>query len=458
MMSTQKDLSLLDLFSFSFPLLFILILTGCSTTQNDPKFGLVTDNYGNPPLTSHEELTKIGDYLKPILIINENEIIKHIDLSIDGFEGPKAVIHYQGMLLDNDFDGLQREIENLEHSYKLAPSFENELALLTAYYTFSINYLDYGEIFESWIATYPESHIPYIARGIFRIKLGWAFRGRGYIQNTKKQKLKGMSLFFKAAEKDLFKALSKKPEALAAHLFLVSMSKSGSVGSMHDAFYSGRKYNPKSQFLVDWYANNLDPIWGGTKQQWTLLIKHLEATTPQYIGLVGEIRTVFTARNYRRVKDSDKFGKEVKKLEGNFTLDADLFKTTNRMPVQDQYKVFKRFLIEDFSWGSQLPRITYAFLKRDNFNECIFMSNYALYRKIVSKGILNDAGICYIHVGVNSQITSANLKIAQERFQQSLKLESTATNKIPGQYLLGLRQMIKLQIEYEGELMILDEQ
>ncbi|MCZ6588977.1 MAG: tetratricopeptide repeat protein [Alphaproteobacteria bacterium] len=168
----------------------------------------------------------------------------------------------QSLLRAGDFDALEKILTGLEEAYEAGEISDTKLE--HAHYAFGSADPDLESSFSDWIKARPQSHHPYLARGIYHRYLGWMLRGADLPQRTPDERMALMTGHFELAASDLTTVLERKPNSGLAYSFLVDITLAvGRRDILDTLLRAGLKADPNSFTLRRRYFGALTPWWGG---------------------------------------------------------------------------------------------------------------------------------------------------------------------------------------------------
>ncbi len=174
-----------------------------------------------------------------------------------------------GLLRAKRFDDLERCLTYFQDAFE--KDYHKELWPEQAVSAFFADDPALEPILDAWVAASPRSFAAYVARGNYRYKLGWIYRGHEYAQSTNATQFRSMEEMFDEARKDFNKAITLRPGLVAARTRLLLM-----------AGVSGASPQAKRTILQDALAKcplcfavrsaameQLTPRWGGSYEEMT---------------------------------------------------------------------------------------------------------------------------------------------------------------------------------------------
>jgi tetratricopeptide (TPR) repeat protein len=126
-------------------------------------------------------------------------------------------------------------------------------------------------LFDRWVASMPNSFVPYLARAEYYHSLGWANRGFAWASETSQQQFSGMEFFFAKAEKDCRAALDRQPQVLRTFEIFMNIARArGDIDVSSMIMQHAARLCPCSFRVRDRFMMNLLPRWGGSYEAMTL--------------------------------------------------------------------------------------------------------------------------------------------------------------------------------------------
>lgn len=187
----------------------------------------------------------------------------------DEFGRPLALpdpLELRQLLLEGSFERLEADLASLEAAHAADP--RKELWVDAAYWAFHLPDPALREPLERWLARYPESHRPLIARGEYAFALAWHIRGTAYVSKTAPERLAAMRPLLERAAADFRAALERSPDALQAHIRALDVERArGDREAEEAAFERASAIHPESFLLRRHHMLALLPRWGGSFSQ-----------------------------------------------------------------------------------------------------------------------------------------------------------------------------------------------
>lgn len=137
---------------------------------------------------------------------------------------------------------------------------------------------------DEWVAHDPESHLPWLIRGAFKLEYAWYFRGAGWIHEVSRQDLKKYDTFSRQAKDDLTKASELNPDDPEPFAHLVQAA--GDTGENLDVL---RKYFDQTLALYPQHINvratminYARPEWYGSWAMMDALVEECETASKEF--------------------------------------------------------------------------------------------------------------------------------------------------------------------------------
>lgn len=190
-------------------------------------------------------------------------------------------------LLNEQFDELNKHLQIFQQ-----PAVEAENHLHKAFYIFYRANPKVGSALDKWVAQQPKSEFSHLARGIFRIKMGWASRGTRWASQTTQSQFSGMESWFQGAKEELNYAITINPKLVEAYCYLIEIGMNEGGGNTKTLYSQALKANPSSFIAREFYLHSLLPRWGGNYEEMKKVIAEMKPyykDNPQLKVLEGRI-------------------------------------------------------------------------------------------------------------------------------------------------------------------------
>lgn len=183
------------------------------------------------------------------------------------------------LLKEENYAKLNTMISARSAAYKKDLTEEANFALVM--FSLGNNDPSHEALMTEWIAQYPDSYIPYLVRGSYYIKLGYAWRGTGSSAKTSDEQSAKYHFYHDKAYLDLRQSIELEPTA-QAYSELISLSSRALQGETRQGLFArGLSILPGSYELRKAYLHKLTPRWGGSYEQINEVLRdihqHLEA-------------------------------------------------------------------------------------------------------------------------------------------------------------------------------------
>lgn len=165
-------------------------------------------------------------------------------------------------LRQKDFEGLSRSLAALNRKYRKNVGLENDVH--KSFYVFNRSDRSLEPLLNDWVKNAPKDPYPYLARGIYRSRLGWEKRGGDWASGTTPKEFRGMGYWFKLAKSDLHQALALDDAQIEAYLYLMEIDMNEGGTQSRALFEKALAINPRSLFARWYFTTTLLPRWGGS--------------------------------------------------------------------------------------------------------------------------------------------------------------------------------------------------
>lgn len=204
-------------------------------------------------------------------------------------------------LLDSFLDDYQTEFEN---------DFRKEYWADRSLSAFFVADASLEPLFDEWIERMPESFAAHAARGNYRYKLAWHFRGGKFAAETSSERFDSMGQYMELAAADLSHALELRPRFVAAYRRLAGiLSATGaSDREQRGVLLAALEECPQCLLIRSQHLKGLQPRWGGTygaMENFAAGVRSLLAENPRLRLLQGAAdteRCVTLRKNKRYVE------------------------------------------------------------------------------------------------------------------------------------------------------------
>lgn len=194
------------------------------------------------------------------------------------------------LLKAQQFADISDKLGKLHRAYESDPKTENEFHKLV--YEFGRADPEIENPLDAWIAQRPDDPFAYLARGLYRTRMGWLNRGASSARNTSSGQFKEMASWFALAKSDLNLAISKHPSLVEAYCYLIEIDMNEGGRATRALYDQALKLNPESFIAREFFLHSLLPRWGGSYDEMAQVIessKHYYGPMPQLATLEGRM-------------------------------------------------------------------------------------------------------------------------------------------------------------------------
>jgi hypothetical protein len=110
-----------------------------------------------------------------------------------------------------------------------------------------------------WIAQRPKDPFAYLARGAYRLKMGWSSRGSRWARETSAGQFRDMGIWLSQAKHDLQLVLEKMPRLVQAYCYLIEIDMNEGGHKKRSLYAQALKINPDSFNARASFLNSLLP-------------------------------------------------------------------------------------------------------------------------------------------------------------------------------------------------------
>lgn len=254
-----------------------------------------------------------------ILVVFQSSAV--LAQNVDGIRRQVPEDEALSLLTSGKFSELSRKLQTLQNAYTADSSVENEVHKI--FYEFYRVDGNISRPLNNWIAAQPKNAMAYLARGIYRTKMGWESRGGDFSWKTTDRQFSGMAAWFNAAKDDLDRSVRLDPTLVEAYCYLIEIDVNEGRRLTPALYRQALKVKPDSFVAREYYLWSQLPRWGGSHEA---MLATLVEAKPHY-GKVPQLAT----------------------LEGR--IDADIGETaTFRKDYQVAIKHFERSLAKGDFW------------------------------------------------------------------------------------------------------------
>jgi hypothetical protein len=123
-------------------------------------------------------------------------------------------------------------------------------------------------LLNEWVKRSPNSFAAHVARGNYRHRLGWHYRGGKFAKETSRGQFASMEEYFAAARVDLQRALALRPKLVAAYRRLLALDGAGKEMIGRQALLaSALAICPLCYEVRATRLDDLQPRWGGSHRE-----------------------------------------------------------------------------------------------------------------------------------------------------------------------------------------------
>lgn len=143
---------------------------------------------------------------------------------------------------------------------------------------------------DAWVAQRANDPFAYLARGAYRVKLGWTSRGGGWARETSAGQFRDMAAWFSLAKGDLSLAIKKMPRLVVAYCFLIEIDMTEGGLKKRSLYAQALKINPDSFIVREFLLHSLRPRWGGSYEEMAQVVSDAKpsyARMPELKALEG---------------------------------------------------------------------------------------------------------------------------------------------------------------------------
>ncbi|HSD97259.1 MAG TPA: DUF4034 domain-containing protein [Sulfuricaulis sp.] len=214
------------------------------------------------------------------------------------------------LLKQQNFDEVSKRLSAIQQVYLKNPLTENELH--KAFYVFYRADKNIQQPLDEWVRNRPKDAMAYLARGIYRTKLGWTKRGTKWASDTNEAQISGMKYWFDLAKQDLSKAITLDGSLTEAYCYLMEIDMNEGGNNSASLLEKALTINPLSLTARWYFLTSRLPRWGGSYEEMN--------------------KTIIAARQYY-----DQFS-HLKILEGRIAADiGDQYYFSNNCPKAIEY-------------------------------------------------------------------------------------------------------------------------
>lgn len=194
-------------------------------------------------------------------------------------------------LKNENYAYLDEQLDNLVNQSARDISFETQLHF--AIYSFYRSDTLLAEKLDGWVRQRPQSPYAYLARGVYKVRMGWLARGGNYIKGTSASQQASMKSYFESARADF--EIAKKINSKIINLYSYEIEIAMGLGQKDQilaAYNEAKKISPYSFIIHSYYLSSLAPRWGGSQEQMRVVLSDINqhsAKNPSLTLLNGRI-------------------------------------------------------------------------------------------------------------------------------------------------------------------------
>ncbi len=139
-------------------------------------------------------------------------------------------------------------------------------------------------ILDAWVEHSPESHLPYLVRGVFAIDYAWYYRGNTLAHRVTDRGWEGFRRYLDQAQQDLEHSLALKPEDIEAAAAMMTVASAAGLGDdvMESYFQKTMAVNPLHRNAYMTKLNFAQPKWGGSWEAVEAVIAEAESKYAEF--------------------------------------------------------------------------------------------------------------------------------------------------------------------------------
>lgn len=157
-----------------------------------------------------------------------------------------------------DFAALEAPIAALDDAF--AAGRLTEYALNSVYFAAANSAPDIGAALDRWVDARPDTHIPWLMRGIRSNHLAWIARSDEVVAKITPQRLHRALDLFRRAQADAAAALQRRADMPTAYSTLIGAAMA-SGGRTRDWYVRGLRHAPHGMIYRSAYLHSLSPSW-----------------------------------------------------------------------------------------------------------------------------------------------------------------------------------------------------
>ena len=215
---------------------------------------------------------------------------KYEPVALNKYDYPEETvsrINVRQLFENREFGKLNELIEKAQRAFE--NDFHNEFLIHDAAMAFHQPVPEYEDLFREWIALFPDSFQPYLARGNYYWNMGTSSRGAAWAKDTSEKQFTGMQEYFKSAFEDLNHALEINPKLMTAYYAQLAMSNFMGREDLEREYFQrcesicAECYQPRYFYMMA-----LRPKWGGSIKE----MEELARQSQQYANKNPLLKTL----------------------------------------------------------------------------------------------------------------------------------------------------------------------
>lgn len=178
------------------------------------------------------------------------------------------------LLKDAEYEALTKNFSALQESYANDDASADEVS--RAFRSFDFADPALHKRFSEWVSKYPNSFVPYIARGRYLSELALEYRGTNFANKVHPKQIELMIKHFAMAVPDLKRAIYLNPEAVSAYERMMDVQMfTGDHWGVWQTYFVGYFKVADGTPLTRIMSAALEPKWGGVPFIRSLFIRSL---------------------------------------------------------------------------------------------------------------------------------------------------------------------------------------
>lgn len=167
------------------------------------------------------------------------------------------------LLKQQSYLALNNRLTDYQNRMERNIKFEDNL--IYAYRAFQMNDSKFEALFDEWVAMFPISHHPYLARANYYVRKGWNARGSKWASETTQQQIEMMNFYFAKANEDLEKAVQLDDSNLDVYALKLSIARAtGEDSELQTILQKCLSIHPGTFRIRSIYLLSITPRWGGS--------------------------------------------------------------------------------------------------------------------------------------------------------------------------------------------------